>query len=331
MEAWACQTAGGALAPFQYEPAPLGDFDCEIRITHCGLCHSDVHLIHDDWGISRYPLVPGHEIVGLVTVAGARAGLAPGQRVGVGWLRGACLECEQCEAGHENLCRRRQPTCVGAHGGFADRVRVDARFAFPLPDALESASAAPLLCGGITVFAPLRRLAVGPGMRVGIVGIGGLGHLAVKFARAMGAEVTAIAPSRDKADDARALGAAHFLDNSDEPALIAARGAFDVLLSTVAVDLPWQSYLQLLARHGTLCLLGAPPGPVSFPLDALAANESYLTAGSTGSRARMREMLAFAAQHGIGATVEVMPMAAVNDALERLKAGHARYRIVLEA
>ena len=331
MEAWACQIAGGALAPFQYEPAPLGDFDCEIRITHCGLCHSDVHLIDDDWGISRYPFVPGHEIVGVVAAAGARAGVELGQRVGVGWLRGTCLDCEHCVAGHENLCHRRRPTCVGAHGGFADRVRVDARFAFPLPDTLESAAAAPLLCGGITVFAPLRRLGVGPGMRVGIVGIGGLGHLAVKFAHAMGAEVTAIAPSRAQADAARALGATHFLDNSDEQALIAARGTFDVLLSTVTVDLPWQSYLRLLARHGTLCLLGAPSAPVSFPLDALSGNESYVTAGSTGNRARRREMLAFAAEHGIGATVEVMPLAAVNEALARLRAGQARYRIVLEA
>src|SRR5512139_2529524 len=209
--AYAAHARKGPLVPFVYDPSPLGPHDVEIRITHCGICHSDVHLVDGDWGVGSYPMVPGHEIVGTVAALGPEARhLETGQRVGVGWQRGACLGCDLCGTGDENLCPRNEATCVDHHGGFADRIRVDGRFAFPIPDALASENAAPLLCGGATVYSPLRRW-VKPPMRVGVVGIGGLGHLALQFARAMGCEVTAISSSPDKAAEARGFGAHHFL------------------------------------------------------------------------------------------------------------------------
>ena len=190
--AYAAHEQKGPLAPFVYEPGELGPNDVEIRVSHCGICHSDVHLVDGDWGASSYPMVPGHEIVGTVAAAGpAVRQLAVGQRVGVGWQCGACLECEWCVSGQENLCAQEEATCVERPGGFAERIRVDGRFAFPIPDALRSEHAAPLLCGGVTVYAPLARFAR-PSLRVGVIGIGGLGHLALQFARAMGCEVTAL-------------------------------------------------------------------------------------------------------------------------------------------
>ena len=183
----------------------LGPHDVEIRISHCGICHSDVHLVDGDWGMGSYPMVPGHEIVGTVAALGPEVRhLEAGARVGVGWQRGACLACESCGAGDENLCAENEATCVGHHGGFADRIRLDGRFAFPIPEGLASENAAPLLCGGATVYSPLRRW-VKPSMRVGVVGIGGLGHLGLQFARAMGCEVTAISSTPDKEAEARSL------------------------------------------------------------------------------------------------------------------------------
>ncbi len=188
IDAWAAQAAHAPLEPFRYDPDALGATDCEIEISHCGICHSDLHLLNDEWGSTRYPLVPGHEIIGTVTAAGTEAQDLVGKRVGVGWQRSACLSCDDCGAGDDNLCARSQATCVGHHGGFARHIRADARFAFEIPSVLESAPTAPLLCGGITVFSPLRRFGVGPGTRVGVVGIGGLGHLALRFASAVGAD-----------------------------------------------------------------------------------------------------------------------------------------------
>ena len=184
--AFAALAAKQLLVPFQYEPPALRPQDVEIEISHCGICHSDLHLIDNDWSSSTYPLVPGHEIVGTVAAAGAECALVPGQRVGVGWQRSACLECDFCRAGEENLCARQEATCVGHMGGFAHRIRLDGRFVFPLPTVLASAAAAPLLCAGATVFSPLRRWNVRAGMSVGVIGIGGLGSLALRFLRALG-------------------------------------------------------------------------------------------------------------------------------------------------
>jgi uncharacterized zinc-type alcohol dehydrogenase-like protein len=331
ISAWAAAEAHRPLELFRYDPAPLGPGDVELRISHCGICHSDLHLINDDWGSSRYPLVPGHEIIGTVTRLGpAVTHLRPGQRVGVGWQRSACGECEYCRRGDDNLCTQSQATCVGHHGGFAAAIVTDARFAFPIPEAISSAEAAPLLCAGITVFSPLRRHRVGPGMRVGVLGIGGLGHLGLQFAARLGASVTALSSTAAKAEDARRFGAAEFLDTSDAAALQRGRRSLDYILSTVNVDLPWKEYLRLLRPDGKLCFVGAAPSNLGLRAGDLISGQKTVTGSNIGGRAMMADMLTFAAEHGVRPTIEGLPMKEVNAALARVAANQARYRMVLE-
>jgi uncharacterized zinc-type alcohol dehydrogenase-like protein len=329
--AYAAHAKKGALAPFVYEPSPLGPHDVEIRISHCGICHSDVHLVDGDWGVGTYPMVPGHEIVGTVAAVGAEVEhLQAGQRVGVGWQRGACLACDLCGAGEENLCAQNEATCVDHHGGFADRIRLDGRFAFPIPDALASENAAPLLCGGVTVYSPLRRWVRSP-MKVGVVGIGGLGHLALQFARTMGCEVTAISSSPDKEEDARSFGAHRFVATREPSALRAASGTLDFVLSTVYVSQDWMGLLGALRPNGVLCFVGAPAEPLKLPIGALLMGQKTVTTSAIGGRPAIREMLEFAARHGVAAKTQVRPLAEADAALAETRKGRARYRIVLAA
>jgi len=249
IHAHAAREARAPLTPHTIETGPLRPFEVELAVTHCGICHSDIHLIDDDWHISRYPLVPGHEVVGTVQACGpAVTDVRVGQRVGVGWQSGSCLACEWCLRGDEMCCAQEEATCVGRPGGFADRLRVDSRFAHPLPDALASEHAAPLLCAGITVYAPLAA-GVQPGMRVGVVGIGGLGHLALQFARAMGAEVTAFSTTPGKAAEAERFGAHHFVVSSDARQMEQAKGTLDYVLSTVTAPLDWPVWLDVLRQR----------------------------------------------------------------------------------
>ena len=329
--AYAAHAKKGPLGPFVYEPAPLGPHDVEIRISHCGICHSDVHLVDGDWGVGSYPMVPGHEIVGTVAALGSEVRhLEMGARVGVGWQRGACLACEWCGAGEENLCAGDVATCVNNHGGFADRVRVDGRFAFPIPEELASENAAPLLCGGVTVYSPLRRW-VKPSMRVGIVGIGGLGHLGLQFARAMGCEVTAISSSPDKEGEARGFGAHRFLAAREPKALRSAAGTLDFVLSTVFVGQDWNALLRALRPNGVLCFVGAPAEPLSLRVGAILGGQKTVTGSAIGGRPAIREMLAFAARHGVSAKTQVRPLAEADAGLEEVRKGRARYRVVLAA
>jgi len=331
ISAWAAPSARSPLEAFHYTPTALGPGEVEIRISHCGICHSDLHLIDDDWGGSRYPLVPGHEIVGTVTGLGAGVGhLKAGQRVGVGWQRSSCGECEYCRRGEENLCARSEATCVGHHGGFASAIVTDSRFAFPIPEALESDAAAPLLCAGVTVFSPLRRHGVGPGMRVGVVGIGGLGHLALQFAAKLGATVVALSSTAAKGGDARAFGAAEFLNTAEAGAMQKAKRSLDYVLSTVNVDLPWGDYMKLLRPNGILCFVGAAPGNLGLRPGEFIGGQKTVTGSSIGGRAVMADMLAFAAAQGVRPRIETGPMAEVNAALKRVAENRARYRMVLE-
>ena len=233
--AYAAMKAKVRLEPFKYEPKPLADDEVEIAISHCGICHSDVHLVDGEWG-DWFPLVPGHEIVGTVVTGKA---FEPGERVGVGWQRSSCGECEYCRAGEEVLCDKHEATCQGNFGGFADRIRVNERFAFTIPDELPSETAAPLLCGGVTVYTPLRKFA-GQGSRVGVIGIGGLGHLALQFARALGCEVTALSRVADKEADARRFGADHFFTGGP------AKGSLDLVLNTAHAAPGMEAYLAAL-------------------------------------------------------------------------------------
>jgi len=329
VRAFAAFAPKSLLQPHHLEPAPLGPFDVEIAITHCGICHSDIHLIDDDWAMSKYPLVPGHEIVGSVTAAGSEvASLTIGERVGVGWQAGSCFVCEWCARGDEQCCPKAIATCVERPGGFADTVRVDSRFVFPLPEDLPSEGAAPLLCGGVTVYSPLARLAR-PASRVGIIGVGGLGHLAIRFARAFGCEVTAFSTSPDKEADAERLGAHRFVVTSERGAMKRAASSFDLLLSTVTVALDWPAWMKALRPKGVLCLVGASPGTLDVAPVALVIGEKSIAGSVIGSRAGIREMLQFAARHGITAETESLPMAQVNAAIDRIRQNRARYRMVL--
>lgn len=330
IEGLAAHAAGAELLPFKYDPGPLDADAVEITITHCGICHSDVHLILNDWGISEYPFIPGHEIVGTVSGVGSRVqSLVVGQRVGLGWQSGSCGHCEWCSAGMENLCLQAEATCVKRHGGYANRVRANAHFVVPIPESLESASAAPLLCGGITVYNPMRTHGVNPSSRVGVIGIGGLGHLALQFARAFGAEVTAFSTKPAKEKEARALGAHHFVNSLDNKAMQAAAGSFDFILNTANADQDWATYVNALRPTGTLCFVGVPPSHANFSVFPLVSAHRTVTGSNTGSPARIREMLDVAARHGIKAQIENFPMAQANEALQKVRRNAVRYRAVL--
>jgi alcohol/geraniol dehydrogenase (NADP+) len=326
----AAHAAGAELLPFRYEPGELGPQEVEIGITHCGICHSDLHLITNDWGISTFPFIPGHEIVGNLTAVGSGVRtLQVGQRVGLGWQSNSCGECEWCTRGKENLCASAEATCVRRHGGYANRVRGNARFVIPIPDALESEHAAPLLCGGITVYNPLRSHSVNPSSRVGVIGIGGLGHMAIQFARVFGAEVTAFSSSAAKEKEVRGLGAHHFVNTRETRALKEVCGSLDFILSTVNADQDWGIYVQCLRPTGTLCFVGVPPSPVSLQAFPLIAGVRSVTGNPTGSPYRIREMLDVAARHGVKAQTEHFPMAKANEAIDRVKKNKVRYRAVL--
>ena len=316
--------------PYKYDPGELGLNEVEIAITHCGICHSDLHLIANDWGISQYPFIPGHEVIGTVSATGAEVRLLEvGQRVGLGWQSNSCGECEWCIRGMENLCPAAEGTCVHRNGGYADRVRANARFVIPIPDALESEYAAPLLCGGITVYNPLRTHGVNPSSRVGIIGIGGLGHLAIQFARVFGAEVTAFSTSAAKEEEAHALGAHNFVNSRESKALREAAGTLDFILYTANADQDWGTYVQALRPTGTLCFVGVPPSPVSVHAFPLISGMRSISGNPTGSPYRLKEMLDVAARHGVKATTESFPMAQANTAIEKVKKGKVRYRAVL--
>jgi uncharacterized zinc-type alcohol dehydrogenase-like protein len=326
----AVHAAGAELLPYRYDPGKLGPQEVEISITHCGICHSDLHLISNDWGISHYPFIPGHEIVGTVASVGDEVRLLEvGQRVGLGWQSNSCGECEWCTRGMENLCPKAEGTCVHRHGGYAERVRANSRFVIPVPDALESEHAAPLLCGGVTVYNPLRTLGVNPSSRVGIVGIGGLGHMAIQFARVFGAEVTAFSTSAAKEDEVRALGAHRFVNSRESKALKEVAGTLDLVLSTVNADQDWGTFVQALRPTGTLCFVGVPPSPVSVHAFPLISGLRSITGNPTGSPYRLREMLDVAARHGVKAITERFPMAKANEAIEKVKKNKVRYRAVL--
>jgi len=326
----AVHAAGAELLPFRYDPGELGIQEVEIGITHCGICHSDLHLISNDWGMSQYPFIPGHEIIGSVTAVGPQVrSLKTGQRVGLGWQSNSCGVCEWCTRGLENLCPSSEATCVHRHGGYASRVRANARFVVPIPDALPSEQAAPLLCGGITVYNPMRDNGINPTSRVGVVGIGGLGHLAIQFARVFGAEVTAFSTSATKEEEARALGAHHFVNTRESKAMKEVAGTHDFILTTANADQDWGVYIQSLRPTGTLCFVGVPPSPVSVQAFPLIAGIRSITGSPIGSPHRIREMLDVAARHNVKATTESFPMTKANEAIEKVKKNKVRYRAVL--
>jgi uncharacterized zinc-type alcohol dehydrogenase-like protein len=326
----AVHAAGAQLVPYKYDPGELGRDEVEVSISHCGVCHSDVHLIDNDWGLSKYPFIPGHEIVGTVSAVGSDVkDRKVGERVGIGWQADSCGVCEWCRQGDEHLCAKAQPTCVGRNGGYAEAIRVNSRFAIPVPANLESENVAPLLCAGITVYSPLRNHGVRPSSRVAVVGIGGLGHLGIQFAKAFGAEVTALSTSKDKEKEAREMGADRFVNSRDTAELKKIAGSFDFMLSTVSADQDWQAYINSLRPKGTLCVVGVPPSPIAIQAFSLIGQQRSVAGSPTGSPRDLHEMLDVASRHKVKAITEQFALAKANDAIARVKKSQVRYRAVL--
>lgn len=331
VRAYAAREAGAPLEPFTYEfTRDLGTHEVEIAVSHCGICYSDVSMIDNEWGMTTYPIVPGHEAVGRVVGRGAGVTLAVGQTVGVGWNAASCGTCEDCLGGDDNMCARAEGVIVGRHGGFADRLRVSERFAIPLPEGLDPAVGGPLLCGGVTVYNPLKQFHVRPSERVGVVGIGGLGHMAIQFARAWGCDVTAFSHSADKEGEARRLGAHAFVGTHDTTALQGMARSLDVLIVTVNVTLDWPAYVNMLRPRGRLVVVGGVLEPLQIPAFALIVGQRMVTGSATGSAQTIAEMLAFAARHGVRPITQAFGLSQVNEAIDLLRANRARYRLVLD-
>jgi alcohol/geraniol dehydrogenase (NADP+) len=287
-------------------------------------------MIDNDWGISRFPLVPGHEIIGDVVACGEQVRhISPGARVGIGWQRSADMTCNDCLHGNDNLCEHAAGMITHGYGGFADHVVADSRFCFPIPSGIAAESAGPLLCGGVTVYAALRNAGLAPGMRVGVIGIGGLGHMAVQFAAKLGSEVTIFTTSPDKADEAARLGARNAVITT-KGERVRSKERFDILLNTVPVHTDWNAYLKLLKANGTLSFVGVPPGPAEIDIGLLLAKQRRITASVIGSRALITDMLEAADRFGISPQVEMFKLADVNQALQTVRDNTVRYRAVLE-
>jgi uncharacterized zinc-type alcohol dehydrogenase-like protein len=329
VKGYAAMAQGQTLVPFTYEQPKLGEHDVRVSVTHCGLCSTDIHGIDNYYGVITYPFVPGHEIVGYVSETGkVPSGLKVGDRVGIGWLGRSCGECEWCKNGEEQLCLDivQAGTWI-PYGGFSSSVVVDSRFAYLIPDVMPSEVAAVLMCAGITVYNPLRLYAKESAQKIGIIGIGGLGHLAIQFAHALGYDVTVISSSPTKKEEALAFGADHFVTSHDKASLRELEFNFDLLLCTAHGDIPWESLLEILKKRGKLVLIGFPDVVVNST--DLVVHELSITGSFLGNRATAREMLSFAQAHGIKPWIELMPMSKVNKAIERLRQNKARYRIVL--
>ncbi|MDX2115931.1 MAG: NAD(P)-dependent alcohol dehydrogenase, partial [Planctomycetota bacterium] len=314
-----------------FDPGPLGPEQVEIAVEYCGVCHSDLSMRNNDWHMTRYPFVGGHEVVGRVAAAGPQVpGLKVGDRVGLGWYTGACLTCRQCLGGDHNLCGQNEQTIVGRHGGFATRVRTKWIWATPLPDALDARLAGPLFCGGITVFNPIVQFGVRPTDRVGVVGIGGLGHLALQFLNKWGCEVVALTSSDAKKAEAASLGAHRAVSIRDDKALKALAGSLNFILVTANASLNWPLLYAALAPKGRLHVVGAVPEPIPSVAFQMIMGQLSLSGSPLGSPATTRTMLDFVARHDIRTWVEEFPMSDINRAFEHLESGKARYRVVLK-
>lgn len=330
IKAYAAFEAKGLLKPFEYDPGELKPHEVEIDVHYCGICHSDLSVIDSEWGPTSYPVVPGHEVVGKISQVGNQVrNLSIGQVVGLGWHAGYCNECALCRSGDHNMCSDSQATIIGHHGGFADKVRAASNSVVPIPDGIDLESAGPLFCGGITVFNPLVQFNIKPTDKVAVIGIGGLGHMAVEFLNAWGCEVTAFTSSEGKRIEALSLGARHTLNSRNADEIKAAAGRFDFIISTVNVKLDWNLYLGTLGPRGRLHFVGATLEPLDLNVFALMGKQRSVSASPVGSPATIAKMLDFANLHQIKPQIEKFKFADINKAIERLRSGEARYRVVL--
>jgi len=332
VKAFAANQAGNPLEPFEYQLGPLASNDIDIKVEHCGLCHTDLSLRNNAWGITEFPFVGGHEATGTVIDMGAEVThVKIGDRVGLGGHSHYCMTCRQCLNGDHNLCESVQSTVsAGRHGAFADIVRASGVSVIKLPDDLDSRDAGPLFCAGITVFNPFVKFDIKPTARIAVLGIGGLGHLALQFGKAWGCHVTALSSSASKKDEAMAFGAHDVINSRDPEALAAAAGSFDVILSTVDVALDWNAIIAMLKPKGRLHFLGVQAVPAELHLMPLMFAQLSLSSSLVGSPQTIADMLEFCARHGIKAVTEHFPFEKINEALAHLESGEARYRIVLD-
>jgi uncharacterized zinc-type alcohol dehydrogenase-like protein len=340
INAYAAPAAGEALVPTTIERREVGSNDVLIEIQYAGICHSDIHTVNGDWGPQPFPVVPGHEIVGVVAEIGAEVTThRVGDRVGVGCMVNSCGECANCRNGDEQYCLDGMvATYAGTdrdgsttQGGYSTHVVVDANYVLRVPENIDAAAAAPLLCAGITTYSPLRRWGAGPGKKVAVVGLGGLGHMAVKLAHAMGAEVTVLSQSLKKQEDGLRLGADAYFATSDPETFAQLAGRFDLIVNTVSAAIDVDAYLSLLAVDGALVNVGAPAEPLSLNVMSLIGHRRTYAGSMIGGIALTQEMLDFCAEHGIGAEVEVIAADRINDAYERVLASDVRYRFVIDA
>ena len=330
IKAYAAHEPKGKLQAFEYDPGALQADEVEIDVQFCGICHSDVSMIDNEWGMTQYPLVAGHEVVGTISQIGKQVrDLEVGQSVGLGWHAGYCNVCEPCHTGDHNLCAASQATIVGHHGGFADKVRAQARSVVPIPQGIDLESAGPLFCGGVTVFNPLVQFDIQPTDKVAVIGIGGLGHMALQFLNAWGCEVTAFTSSEDKKKEALEMGAHHTLNSRDAKAIKAAASRFDLILSTVNVKLDWNVYLGALKPRGRLHFVGATLDPLEINVFSLMMGQRAISGSPVGSPATITKMLEFAKRHDIKPVIEKFSFDRINEALDRLRSGNVHYRIVL--
>ena len=333
IRSYAALEPGQPLQPYDYDAGELKAHEVEVKVEYCGVCHSDLSMIDNEWGGAKYPLIAGHEVIGIITQLGSEArGLEVGQRVGIGWTADSCQHCDCCIGGKQVLCQNgTTATIVGHAGGFAETVRAGWQWVIPVPDDLNPEVAGPLLCGGITVFDPLLRHNIQGVHKVGVIGIGGLGHIAIKLAKAWGCEVTAFSSSPDKTQEILDMGAHQVINSRDKDQLKALRGQFDLIINTINVSLDWMPYFAALAPEGKFHTVGVVLEPLAVPAGVLIGGAKVVTGSPTGSPLALRQLLRFAARTQVEPTVEVFPMSQINEAIQHLRDGKARYRVVLKA
>jgi len=330
VEAYAVFEPKGELKPYKYELEKLLPNEVVIDVLYCGLCHSDLNMIDNDWGISTYPLVAGHEVIGKVSELGSEVmNFTIGQNVGLGWHCDYCHNCDECNDDDHNLCKKAQGTIIDHYGGFATKVKADFQSIVSIPDSIDLESAGPLFCAGVTVFNPLLQYDIKAGSKVGVIGIGGLGHLAIQFLNAWGCEVTAFTTSESKKQEALDLGATYVLNSSDKSEIKKAIAKFDFIISTVDVKLNWNLYLRTLKTRGRMHFVGIPLESLNIDVLTLMIGQKSISGSQVGSPSTIAKMLEFASLHKIKPIIEKYEFKDINKAIDRLRSGKSHYRIVL--
>jgi uncharacterized zinc-type alcohol dehydrogenase-like protein len=330
VKAYAAMSKGSELELFEYEPEDLKSNQVNIHVESCGICHSDISAIDGSWGISKYPMVAGHEVIGEIIGVGSDVSLHKiGDRVGLGWHSGYCHNCEHCDAGDHNFCSTTKKTVFSQHGGFAEQVIADEVSVIAIPNKLNHQDAGPLLCGGITVFTPMVEFNINKNHKVGIIGIGGLGHLALKFYKALGCHVTAFTNSEDKDDLLNELGADEIISSTDKSKIKPLGAKFDLIISTVNVKLDWNLFLSIIKPRGRLHFVGAVLAPIETSVFSLMSGRKSISGSPVGSPVNIKKMLDFCSEHKISPIVEYFKFGQINDALTKVRNNKVRFRAVL--